>query len=459
MSNKLNKVLMIDDDESFLKIHSRILKSKGYDVHTSISGEYAFSMLKSESYAVVICDIVMPGIGGIDVLNKIKNEYDDIQVIMLTGEASISGAVEAMTFGAYTYLVKPINIEEFLLNVERAINFYNLNTENRRLKNRIAVMEEKIQLLGDSLEIKEIKKTIDIVALTNTTVLITGESGTGKEIVANLLHQRSFCSEGTLVKVNCAALSESILESELFGHEKGAFTGAISTKIGRFEMANEGTLFLDEISEISLKTQSKLLRVLQEKEFERVGGTKTIKANFRLIAATNKNLPEEVAKGSFREDLFYRINVVPINIPPLKDRFEDIPILLNHFLQYFCTEMRKPSMTFSNEALKVLMEYNWQGNVRELRNLVERLVVFSSSKVIHAADLPQEVRNVEINNIEKDNLTFLESKKIFERNYITNALKRNNWNISATAKEINIARKNLQLKIKQLNLSKNDTKM
>lgn len=459
MSNKLNKILMIDDDESFLKIHSRILKSKGYDVHTSISGEYAFSMLKSESYAVVICDIVMPGIGGIDVLNKIKNEYDDIQVIMLTGEASISGAVEAMTFGAYTYLVKPINIEEFLLNVERAINFYNLNTENRRLKNRIAVMEEKIQLLGDSLEIKEIKKTIDIVALTNTTVLITGESGTGKEIVANLLHQRSFCSEGTLVKVNCAALSESILESELFGHEKGAFTGAISTKIGRFEMANEGTLFLDEISEISLKTQSKLLRVLQEKEFERVGGTKTIKANFRLIAATNKNLPEEVAKGSFREDLFYRINVVPINIPPLKDRFEDVPILLNHFLQYFCTEMRKPSMTFSNEALKVLMEYNWQGNVRELRNLVERLVVFSSSNVIHITDLPQEVRNVEINNIEKNNLTFLESKKIFEKNYITNALKRNNWNISATAKEIDIARKNLQLKIKQLNLSKDDTKM
>ncbi|WP_461614019.1 sigma-54-dependent transcriptional regulator [Clostridium sp. Marseille-QA1073] len=459
MPNKLNKILMIDDDESFLKIHCRILQSKGYDVNTAINGEYALTMLKNEPYAVVICDIVMPGIGGIDVLNKIKNEYIDIQVIMLTGEASISGAVEAMTFGAYTYLVKPLNIEEFLLNVERALNFYNLNTENRILKNRIEAMEKKVQLLGNSIEIKEIKRNINIVASTNSTVLITGESGTGKEIVANLLHQNSSCSDGTLVKVNCAALSESILESELFGHERGAFTGAISTKFGRFEMANGGTLFLDEIGEISLKLQSKLLRVLQEKEFERVGGTKIIKANFRLISATNKNLSEEVAKGNFREDLFYRINVVPIHMPPLKDRLEDIPILLNYFLQYFCSEMRKPFMAFSDKALKILMEYSWPGNVRELRNLVERLVVFSSSTIIHTHDLPKEIKNEEITKIKDDKMPFLEAKKIFEKNYITQALKRNNWNISATAKQINIARKNLQLKIKQLDLSKDDTKM
>ena len=459
MPNKLNKILMIDDDESFLKIHSRILQSKGYDVNTAINGEYALTMLKNESYAVVICDIVMPGIGGIDVLNKIKNEYIDIQVIMLTGEASISGAVEAMTFGAYTYLVKPLNIEEFLLNVERAVNFYNLNTENRILKNRIEAMEKRVQLLGNSAEIEEIKRNINIVASANSTVLITGESGTGKEIVANLLHQNSSCSNGALVKVNCAALSESILESELFGHERGAFTGAISTKIGRFEMANGGTLFLDEIGEISPKLQSKLLRVLQEKEFERVGGTKIIKANFRLIAATNKNLPEEIAKGNFREDLFYRINVVPIHMPVLKDRLEDIPILLNHFLQYFCSEMRKPFMSFSDEALNILMKYNWPGNVRELRNLVERLVVFSSSTTIHTHDLPKEVRNEEADYIESDKTTFFEAKKDFEKNYITQALKRNNWNISATAKQIDIARKNLQLKIKQLDLSKDDTKM
>ncbi|ARC83272.1 bacterial regulatory, Fis family protein [Clostridium argentinense CDC 2741] len=459
MPNKLNKILMIDDDESFLKIHSRILQSKGYDVHTAINGEYALTMLKNEPYAVVICDIVMPGIGGIDVLNKIKNEYIDVQVIMLTGEASISGAVEAMTFGAYTYLVKPLNIEEFLLNVERAVNFYNLNTENRILKNRIESMEKRVQLLGNSAEIEEIKRNINIVASANSTILITGESGTGKEIVANLLHQNSSCSNGALVKVNCAALSESILESELFGHERGAFTGAISTKIGRFEIANGGTLFLDEIGEISLKLQSKLLRVLQEKEFERVGSTKIIKANFRLIAATNKNLAEEVAKGTFREDLFYRINVVPIHMPPLKDRLEDIPILLNHFLQYFCSEMRKPFMVFSDEALKILLEYSWPGNVRELRNLVERLVVFSSSTIIHTHALPKEVKNEEITNIEDDKVPFLEAKKNFEKNYITQALKRNDWNISATAKQINIARKNLQLKIKQLDLSKDDTKM
>lgn len=459
MPNKLNKILMIDDDESFLKIHSRILQSKGYDVNTAINGEYALTMLKNEPYAVVICDIVMPGIGGIDVLNKVKNEYIDIQVIMLTGEASISGAVEAMTFGAYTYLVKPLNIEEFLLNVERAVNFYNLNTENRILKNRIEAMEKRVQLLGSSAEIEEIKRNINIVASANSTVLITGESGTGKEIVANLLHQNSSCSNGALVKVNCAALSESILESELFGHERGAFTGAISTKIGRFEMANGGTLFLDEIGEISPKLQSKLLRVLQEKEFERVGGTKIIKANFRLIAATNKNLSKEVVEGNFREDLFYRINVVPIHMPPLKDRLEDISILLNHFLQYFCSEMRKPFMSFSDEALNILMKYNWPGNVRELRNLVERLVVFSSSTTIHTHDLPKEVRNEKADYIESDKTTFFEAKKDFEKNYITQALKRNNWNISATAKQIDIARKNLQLKIKQLDLSKDDTKM
>lgn len=459
MPNKTNKILMIDDDESFLKIHSRILRSKGYDVDTAINGEISLTMLKDKYYAVVICDIVMPGINGIDVLNKIKNEYSDTQVIMLTGEASISGAVEAMTFGAYTYLVKPLNIDEFLLNVERATTFYNLNAENKILKNRIKAIEKRVELLGNSSEIEEIKKNINIVASTNATVLITGESGTGKEIVANLLHQNSCCSDGTLVKVNCAALSESLLESELFGHERGAFTGAISAKAGRFEIANGGTLFLDEIGEISPKLQSKLLRVLQEKEFEPVGSNKTIKANFRLIAATNKNLYEEVARGNFREDLFYRINVVPIHIPPLKDRPEDIPILLNHFLQYFCSEMRKPFMSFSDEALNILMKYNWPGNVRELRNLVERLVVFSSSTTIHTHALPKEVRNKEADYIESDKTTFFEAKKDFEKNYITQALKRNNWNISATAKQIDIARKNLQLKIKQLNLSKDDTKM
>jgi DNA-binding NtrC family response regulator len=459
MTNSVKKILMIDDDESFLKIYSRILSSKGYEVITATNGEHAFNFLKNEVYALVISDIVMPGISGIDVLNRIKNEYTDTQVIMLTGEASISGAVEAMAFGAYTYLVKPVNIEEFLLNVERSVNFFNLNAENRKLKKRIASMEKKVKLLGDSPEIIEIKKSINIVAATNATVLITGESGTGKEIVANLLHQNSSCSNGTLVNVNCAALSESILESELFGHEKGAFTGAITTKVGRFEMANEGTLFLDEIGEISPKLQSKLLRVLQEKEFERVGGTKSIKANFRLIAATNKNLLKEVAKGNFREDLFYRINVVPIHMPPLKDRTGDIPILLNHFLQQFCSEMRKPFMGFSEQALKALTDYRWPGNVRELRNLVERLVVFSSSTTINSYDLPQEVRDERIDQVENTRITLIEAKKAFERKYILNALKENNWNISATAKEINIARKNLQLKIKQLDLSRDDTKM
>jgi len=445
---------MIDDDSSFLKVYSEILRSKGYQTDTALNGSQALEKLGQQYYDIVISDVVMPEMNGIDVLKRIKTEYPEQLVIMLTGEGSISGAVEAMEEGAYTYLIKPLEIDQLLLNIKRALEFIELNSENTQLRNRLTEMSHSEQLVGNSKVILDLKDQIKKIAPTNSSVLITGESGTGKEILADLLHANSMNQEGPLVKVNCAALAESVLESEIFGHEKGAFTGAVTAKQGRFEMARGGTLFLDEIGELSLKLQSKLLRVLQEKEFERVGGTRTIKVDFRLISATNKNLKKEVEKGAFREDLYYRINVVPLYSAPLRERTDDIPVLLSYYLDYFCREMKKPKVRFSEEALDILTAYQWKGNVRELKNLCERLVVFAEGPLIPAAMLPEEIKRQENWSKDLGRMGFQEAKRAFEREYLVRMLKKNEWNISATAEEIRIARKNLQLKMKQLNIKK-----
>lgn len=448
----MKKILMIDDDQSFLKVYSEILRSNGYDTDTAPGGPQALKKLEETFYDIVISDVVMPEMNGIELLRKIKAEYPDILVIMLTGEGSISGAVEAMELGAYTYLIKPLEIDQLLLNMKRALEFLELNTENIQLKSQISVFNYGGQMIGNSQFIRELKDQIMKVAPSNANVLITGESGTGKEIIADLLHANSLNSKGPMIKVNCAALAESVLESEIFGHEKGAFTGAAAAKPGRFELARGGTLFLDEIGELSLKLQSKLLRVLQEKEFERVGGTRTIKVDFRLISATNKDLKAEVEAGNFREDLYYRINVVPIRSIPLRERTEDIPLLLDHYLEFFCREMKKPKLRLTEEALGILNQHPWKGNVRELKNLTERLVVFSDSDFITADMLPEEIKGQGNWNSEIGQMHYQEAKRLFEREYLTQMLKKNNWNISATADEIKLARKNLQLKIKQLNI-------
>jgi len=457
----MKTILMIDDDKSFLKVYAEILRGEGYGVETAESGPQALRMLEENYYDLVISDVVMPEMNGIEVLKKIKAEYPDVLVIMLTGEGSISGAVEAMEEGAYTYLVKPLDIDQLLMNIRRAMEFLELNSENRSLKSKISRMDAGGQLIGCSRFIEDLKIQIQKIAPTNASVLIMGESGTGKEIIADLLHANSQNSKGPFIKVNCAALAESVLESELFGHEKGSFTGAVSAKPGRFELARGGTLFLDEIGELSPKLQSKLLRVLQEKEFERVGGTRTIKVDFRLISATNKDLKAEVEKGTFREDLYYRINVVPLYTVPLRERPEDIPLLFEHYLDYFCKEMKKPKLRPDEECMDILKKYQWKGNVRELRNLAERLAVFADGEQLSAQMLPEEIRGQRARSESMDQLGFHEAKQEFEKKYLIHRLEKNNWNISATADEIGLARKNLQLKIKQLGIvktPKDDTK-
>lgn len=441
-------IALIDDDEGFLKVYSHILKSNGYVVKTASNGTDGIQLVKTYNFPLVIMDMVMPGLDGLEVLKAIKELDNQSQIIILTAEGSITNAVEAMRYGAYTYVTKPINIEELLLLIERAYQFYLMSEENKSLKDRIKEIEGKELLLGNSQAIMNIKDTIQNLVSTTATVLITGESGTGKEIVANLIHYNSERAKGPFIKVNCAALSENLLESELFGHEKGAFTGAISTKRGRFELADIGSIFLDEIGELSLNIQSKLLRILQEKEFERVGGTISIKTDFRLIVATNKNLREEVKKGNFREDLFYRISVVPIHIPPLRERCEDIQLLLEHFLEVYKKEMLCKDVSFNEEVIQLLQHYKWPGNVRELKNIVERLLVFVRNRPIEIRDLPEETKR-KSNSSENNPRTLQQAKKLFEKDYILKVLKRNGGNITLTAKEIGIARKNLQIKMKE----------
>ena len=448
----MNRILLIDDDRSFLKVYSEILRGNGYETDTAAGGPEALEKLKENHWDIVISDVVMPEMNGIEVLRRIKAEYPEILVILLTGEGSISGAVEAMEEGAYTYLVKPLEIDQLLLNLKRAGEFLDLNSENQKLKTQLSAMGRNVTLIGESPTIAKLKEQIAKIAPTSASVLITGESGTGKEIIADLLHANSQNPEGPMIKVNCAALAESVLESEMFGHEKGAFTGAVATKPGRFELAKGGTLFLDEIGELSPRLQSKLLRVLQEKEFERVGGTRTLRVDFRLISATNKDLKAEVEAGGFRDDLYYRVNVVPLEIAPLRERIEDIPLLLNYYLDRYSVELKKGKLTIHEEAMEILKKYRWKGNVRELKNLAERLAVLSDSSVISDGMLPEEIAGQKGWKTDLSQMQYQEAKRTFEREYLVQMLEKNDWNVSATAEEISLARKNLQLKMKQLNI-------
>lgn len=456
---KMLKILMIDDDVSFLKIYGRILEHNGYGVSTATDGTMALELLSGMNPDIVICDVVMSKMNGIEVLKKIKEKYPDIVVIMLTGEGSVEGAVEAMKQGAYTYMIKPVEIDQLLLNTKKAEEFLILRNENKQLKTQLMDTKAQTEFIGSSPQMQTLIKAIQQVAPTESTALILGESGTGKEIVANLIHFQSKRKDGPFIKVNCSALAENLLESELFGHEKGAFTGAVAAKKGRFEMAQGGTLFLDEIAELSMPLQSKLLRVLQEQEIERVGGTQTIKVDFRLICATNKDLKEEIEKGLFREDLYFRINVVPLHIAPLRERKEDILQITNYYLDYYCNEMGKPPLTLSDEAEACLLRYAWRGNIRELKNMAERIVVFSNGGQIQPSMLPEEIRDVEQGDFASlETLDFRTAKAVFEKKYLETMLAKNQWNITMTAEEIGIARKNLQAKIKQLEIEKSDTK-
>jgi len=376
----MKKILLIEDEEPIRRVLVKILEeeSKDYLISQCEDGKMGLSTLSKEHFDLVLCDIKMPKMDGVEVLQKARENGINIPFIMLTGHGNVSTAVEAMKSGAFDFISKPPDLNRLLTAVRNALEIKNLASENKTLKKRI---EKKYKMIGASDQIKEILDLIDKVAPTDARVLITGENGTGKELVAHQLHQKSNRSNAPFVEVNCAAIPSELIESELFGHLKGAFTSAIKDRPGKFETANGGTLFLDEVADMSLASQAKVLRALQENKIQRVGGEKDIKVDVRVIAATNKNLSEEIEKGKFREDLYHRLAVILVKVPPLKDRRDDIPLLVDYFIQNLNQQQGLEAKTFSKDAIEQLMDYPWTGNIRELRNVVERLMILGSNPV------------------------------------------------------------------------------
>ena len=385
---EIKRVLVADDELNMRRVLEAMLRREGYDVITAANGIEALGGMTAGVHTV-ITDLKMPGLDGMALLKRLSVEYPDVPVVMITAHGSVENAVEAVKLGAFDYLEKPFEQEQIRQVVAKAINTYALARRDARPEEPSA--RGRFRLVGQSPAIRQIYAVVEKVASTPSTALITGESGVGKELIARALHENSSRHAGPFIKINCAAIPKTLMESELFGYDKGAFTGAVGAKPGRFELAHGGTLFLDEIGEIPIEMQVKLLRVLQESEFERVGGIKTIKVDVRLVTATNRDLMQEIAAGNFREDLFYRLNVVPIHIPPLRDRREDIPLLVEHFIAKFNDRLKKQISAIVPEAVERLVSYNWPGNIRELENLMERTMLFCEGPLIRLSDLPSEV--------------------------------------------------------------------
>jgi len=439
-------VLVVDDEEGIRESLSGIFEDEGCAILTSNSGEEALELLKEQSPDLILLDIWLPGIDGINTLEEIKVLKPDLPVIMISGHGNIELAVKATRMGAYDFLEKPLSLERVLLVAKRALEKRTLEIENKALKKDLT---RKYRLIGNSPKIDLLKEQINMAAQSNSRVLIMGESGSGKELVARLLHENSKSVGNPFIEVNCAAIPHELIESELFGHEKGSFTGAFESKKGKFELANGGTLFLDEVGDMSLSAQSKVLRIIETQEFQRVGGSKNIKVDVRIITATNKDLKEEVKKGNFREDLLYRLNVIPIVVPPLRERKEDIPALVEHFLESFAAEYGKKQKKIAPDALKMLEAYDWPGNIRELRNVIERLVIMTPSDTITSKNL------IIAEPTRQDYLaykTLKEARDAFEKDFITKRLEENNWNVSKTAEILQTERSNLHKKIKAYNI-------
>jgi two-component system NtrC family response regulator len=391
----MDKILIVDDEKNYPTILGEVIKEEGFEPVTAPSGLIALDILRSEPIDLVLTDVMMPGMDGIELLEQIKELDPTLPVMVMTAHGSVERAVEAMQKGAFTYILKPFDNETLVAHITKAIAIHEIVKENSRLKEEISIRYNFDNIIGKSKPMKELYNVIQKVAPTGASILIEGESGTGKELAARSIHYNSPRKDYPLVAVNCSAFAESLLESELFGHEKGAFTGAASMKKGRFELANQGTLFLDEIGELPTSIQVKLLRVLQEKTIERVGGTKPLKVDFRLIAATNKNLEKEVEQGRFREDLYYRLNVVKTVMPPLRDRDGDIPLLVNHFIHKYAHErkIQHPLDGVDPRAARLIFEYSWPGNVRELENIIERAVILATGNTITVEDLPMKLQS------------------------------------------------------------------
>lgn len=381
-------ILIVDDEPSILQALGGLLADEGFDILTASNGYEALKVIDSESPDLVLLDIWMPGIDGIETLKEIKKDSPFVPIIMITGHGTIETAVKATKLGAFDLIEKPLSIDKVIVTINNALNFRRLEEENRYLRKKTI---EKHSINGNSPAIAALKEQIMIAAPTDAWILISGENGTGKELAAHTIHQLSSRAAQPMIDVNCAAIPEEAIESELFGHEKGAFTGATSKKRGKFELATNGTIFFDEIGDMSLKTQAKILRVLQEQKIQRVGGSRVLSVDLRVIAASNKNLENEIVKGNFREDLYYRLNVIPIEVPPLRDRFDDIPELVDIFLKICAAQTRTKKKTISSAALEVLSVYRWPGNVRELKNLVERLAIMTNKDRIDVSDIPYSI--------------------------------------------------------------------
>lgn len=451
-------ILVVDDEVSICQSLKAILSDEGYQVLVAGSGEEAIKVVEEEMPQLVLLDIWLPGIDGLETLKAIKAAHPNVLVIMMSGHGTIETAVRATKLGAFDFIEKPLSLDKVIIIINNALNVVRLEEENILLKQKVS---HEYELTGNSLVIAELKEMINIVAPTNAWILIMGENGTGKELVARSIHHLSRRSHKPIVEVNCAAIPEELIESELFGHEKGAFTGATEKKRGKFDLAHEGTMFLDEVADMSLKAQAKILRILQEKKFERVGGNKLIDMDVRVLAATNKDLEKEMEVGNFRQDLYYRLHVIPLRVPTLRERKEDIKLLAQRFLLDFAAKEGQTQKVLTEDALALLMQHDWPGNVRELKNIIERLIILTPSNEITAKDIP--LPNVKIENgaFSVDSVVVAadllkDAKMDFERQFIIKKLEENEGNISRTAEAIGLERSNLHKKIKSLKVVTKD---
>jgi len=448
-------LLVVDDEPQILRAVSGLLQDEGFEVLTAPDGETALKMVAAEAPDLVLLDIALPGLDGLEALTELKRQHPLLPVIMVSAYGSVENAVKATRLGAFDFIEKPPNADKILLSVRNALEWARLAEENRRLRQQRAPVKE---IIGESAAISRLREKLALVAPTNAAVLIIGENGSGKELVARALHASSRRAHQPLVEVNCAAIPEDLIESELFGHEKGAFTGASSRRRGKFDLAHEGTLFLDEIGDMSLKTQAKILRILEEQRFERVGGGRPIQVDVRVLAATNKNLEEEIIKGRFREDLYHRINVIPLSVPPLRERREDIPLLAAHFLKELSQENGGPAKTFTPAALEALAAMPWPGNVRELKNFVFRLAILSPFDLVDVADLPLAASGAEP-AADYDFIdpflqvpSFREARALFEKQFLRRKLSECKGNVSLLAEKIGLERSHLYRKLKAYGL-------
>jgi two-component system nitrogen regulation response regulator NtrX len=445
-------LLIVDDEPQILQVVSGILQDEGFEVVTAGDGETALKQVAEEVPDLVLLDIALPGKDGLEILQELKGRYATLPVVMISAYGSVENAVKATRLGAYDFIEKPPNADNILLTVRNALEMSRLAEENRRLRLQAAPVRE---IVGQSEAVQRLREQLRMVAPTNASVLITGENGTGKELVARALHAFSHRAHKPFVEVNCAAIPEDLIESELFGHEKGAFTGATSRRQGKFDLAHEGTLFLDEIGDMSLKTQAKILRILEEQRFERVGGSRPIQVDVRVVAATNKNLAEEIQRGAFREDLYHRINVIPLTVAPLRERREDIPLLAKHFLLELARENDAPPKTFTPRALEALTDLPWPGNVRELKNFIWRLAILTPGPQIDLPDLhlapEQETTDGDLDRL-LQMPDFREARARFEKEYLRRQLEECGGSVSLLAEKIGLERSHLYRKLKALGL-------